>query len=74
VWQYLPTTTRDLVRSTLDAVGASSTEQRPLHWLRMEPATAAHADLRLTSWPAGADERLAEVGYHGADVRWLLPR
>lgn len=74
VWQYLPTATRDLVRSTLDTAGARSTERRPLHWLRMEPATAAHADLRLTTWPGGAEERLAEVGYHGADVRWLLPR
>lgn len=74
VWQYLPAATRDAVRATLAEAGARSTGTTPLHWLRMEPATAAHADLRLTTWPGGHEERLAEVGYHGADVRWLVVR
>ncbi len=73
VWQYLPSATKDRMRSALADAGTRSTSTATLHWLRMEPATAAHADLRLTTWPGGVEERLAEVGYHGADVRWLLP-
>jgi hypothetical protein len=37
----------------------------------MEPADLDHASLRITTWPAGEDELLAEVGYHGANIRWL---
>lgn len=77
VWQYLPSATRDAVRSALADAGRRSSAERPLHWLRMEPATRQHADLRLTTWGGGAgdepvDEVLAHVGYHGADVTWLV--
>jgi len=37
----------------------------------MEPDSLDHATLRLTTWPDGADEKLAEVGYHGAGINWL---
>jgi hypothetical protein len=41
----------------------------------MEPATPERADLRLTTWTGPGrrsdDEVLADVGYHGAGVRWL---
>ncbi len=86
VWQYLPRGTRDRLREALHHAGRAATPSRSLHWLRMEPATAEHADLRLTSWPPlgeGSDRDdgagdasatggtvLAEVGYHGAPVRW----
>jgi hypothetical protein len=40
----------------------------------MEPANAAHADLRLTTWTGGStegtEELLAHVGYHGTSVAW----
>ena len=72
VWQYLGRATKDAVRTTLNAAGALARQDTPLLWLRMEPATTAHADLRLTTWPGGDDEVLANVGYHGAGIRWLL--
>ena len=71
VWQYLPRPTRDRVRGALYAAAARAKRTAPLLWVRMEPATAAHADVRLTTWPGGSEEVLAEVGYHGADIRWL---
>lgn len=71
VWQYLPPATRDAVRAALADAGSRASADAPLCWLRMEPATAEHADLRLTTWPGGRDEVLAHVGYHGADIRWL---
>lgn len=76
VWQYLPRSTKDAVRAALAKAGRTATPASPLCWLRMEPANAEHADLRLTSWPVsgcadGHEELLAHVGYHGADLRWL---
>lgn len=71
VWQYLPTATREALRAALRDAGERATDRSPLCWLRMEPATAEHADLRLTTWPTGHDEVLAHVGYHGTPVRWL---
>ena len=70
VWQYLPGETRNTLRAVLAAAGERATRQAPLFWMRMEPATAAHADLRVTCWPGGETVHLADVGYHGADVRW----
>ncbi len=74
VWQYLPADTKNSIRSALASAGARSTPEAPLYWLRMEPATQEHADLRLTTWnsssPVGTEELLAHVGYHGADVDW----
>lgn len=71
VWQYLATSTKARVREALSNAGALGSEEAPLLWLRMEPATVQGANLRLTTWPGGADEVLAEVGYHGAGIRWL---
>jgi len=70
VWQYLPPTTRDALRAALQRAGAMATRSSPLVWLRMEPATADLADLRATSWPGGEEVHLANVGYHGQQVRW----
>ncbi|MFM2072180.1 MAG: hypothetical protein RLZZ623_2443 [Actinomycetota bacterium] len=71
VWQYLPRLTKDGVRAAILDAGERATTTSPLCWLRMEPATSEHADLRLSSWPGLADEVLAHVGYHGAELRWL---
>ncbi len=77
VWQYLPTTTRDALRAALSSASATARPDAPLAWLRLEPATPEHADLRLTMWTGPdvtdrADAVLAHVGYHGAPVRWLV--
>lgn len=74
VWQYLPDPTRRQLRATLTAVGATATRTAPLCWLRMEPATATHADLRATVWDGCAqpsEHHLADVGYHGHNLSWL---
>ncbi|MEO6125131.1 MAG: DUF2332 domain-containing protein [Ilumatobacteraceae bacterium] len=71
VWQYLPQGTRERVRAAIMGAGARATTGSAMLWMRMEPA-GAHADLRLTTWPGGGDEVLAHVGYHGADIRWLV--
>jgi hypothetical protein len=70
VWQYLPRSTKDAVRSALTRAGEAATSGAPLCWLRMEPAGVT-ADLRLTTWPGGDEVQLATVGYHGADIDWL---
>jgi hypothetical protein len=71
VWQYLPRQTKDRIKAVLAATGSTATDDGPLLWLRMEPANREHANLRLTTWPGGQDESLAEVGYHGVNIRWL---
>ncbi|CAB4887088.1 unannotated protein [freshwater metagenome] len=71
VWQYLPRPTRDGVRRAIHAAADRASEQAPVFWLRMEPAGPTFADVRLTSWPGGGEEVLAEVGYHGTGIRWL---
>jgi len=71
VWQYLPRSTKDRIREVFAAAGAAATDTSPLLWLRMEPESRDYAELRLTTWPGAAEETLAQVGYHGAGVRWL---
>lgn len=72
VWQYLPTDTRRRLRSAIERAATAARDDRPLVWLRMEPATREHADVRANVWPGGREHHLADVGYHGADVRWLV--
>jgi hypothetical protein len=72
VLQYLPTESRHRMRDALERAGACASEAAPLAWLRMEPAGEV-ADLRLTSWPDGAEELLATAGYHGGSIRWSGP-
>jgi hypothetical protein len=70
VLQYLPSLSRRRMRSALEQAGAAATDDAPLAWLRMEPAGMEAADLRLTSWPGGAEEVLATTGFHGRDIAW----
>jgi hypothetical protein len=67
VWQYLPPESQIRVRDLLQEHGAAATPDRPLAWLRMEPAGPVAA-LRLTMWPPGTDEQLATATYHGANI------
>ncbi|HEY4331031.1 MAG TPA: DUF2332 domain-containing protein, partial [Ilumatobacteraceae bacterium] len=71
VWQYLPPATRDGVRESLASAGALASDEAPLLWLRMEPDTAEHANVRVTTWPGAAEEVIAAVGYHGAGIQWF---
>jgi hypothetical protein len=48
----------------------ATTTDAPLAWLRMEPA-GDYTDLRLTTWPGGAERHLARAGYHGTPVEPL---
>ncbi len=70
VMQYLPPARRERFRAALHDAGRRASREAPLAWLQMEPETDEHAAIRLRLWPGGAEELLAEVGYHGAPVRW----
>jgi hypothetical protein len=71
VWPYLPGAEQRAVRGSIERAGRSAGASRPLAWLRLEGAVLAHAELRLSLWPAGADVLLARAHYHGAWVEWL---
>jgi hypothetical protein len=74
VWQYLPEGTRARLRAAIARRAATATPDAPVAWMRMEPATPNHADLRLDWWDGHSDRSdhvLAEVGYHGRGVRWI---
>lgn len=72
VWQYLGRSVQDGVRRVLEEAGAATGGGTPLVWIRMEPAGAV-ADVRATVWQDGSrsDHLLAEIGYHGQQMRWL---
>lgn len=70
VLQYLTPTRRQRVRDAVADAGRRATEEAPVAWLRMEPATADAAEVRLTLWPGGEDRALGTAGYHGPPVRW----
>ena len=73
VLQYLPRPTFERMRSAIEAAGARATADAPVCWLRMEPAGEV-ADVRLRSWPGGAETVLATTGYHGPPVTWSSAR
>ena len=70
VMQYLEPSERDAVEHVLAGAGARATAERPLARLAMEPAGEL-ADVRLTTWPGGAERLIARAGYHGRPVHWL---
>jgi len=71
VWQYLGDEVQDAMRAALHEAGTAS--DVPLLWARMEPAGVV-ADLQVTVYSRSgiSDHRLAEVGYHGQDFRWMI--
>ncbi len=70
VLQYLsPARRRDLRDLVADA-GRRASDDAPVAWLRMEPATDEAAEVRLTLWPGGEERLLGTAGYHGPPVRW----
>jgi hypothetical protein len=71
VWQYLPPATQQRIVAALERVGAKAGAATPLAWLRMEPSSGgAHAELRLTLWPGGDEQLLADADFHGRWVSW----
>ncbi|MEO8695761.1 MAG: DUF2332 domain-containing protein [Acidimicrobiales bacterium] len=73
VWQYLGDTERGEIATSLQAAGATATIDAPLAWLRLEPpaGTQSPVELRVTTWPGGAERLLAVAGFHRDPVRWL---
>ncbi|HEY6305211.1 MAG TPA: DUF2332 domain-containing protein [Candidatus Angelobacter sp.] len=69
-WQYLPPADRDRIAGAMAAAGRAATRERPLAWLRFEPAHDV-AEVRLQLWPGGEDRLLARSGFHGKPVEWL---
>lgn len=75
VWQYLDNQTRDNFVGLLARQGAGASSERPLFWIRMEPAGET-ADVRVDCWMGGDVPNrtvLARVGYHGQQLEWLGP-
>ena len=71
VWQYLTRDTRAAVKDAILRAGTAATREAPLAWLRLEPVgREGPFEVRLTSWPGGAERRLAESSPHGREVRW----
>lgn len=67
--QYLARDARRAFADAIAARGAHATGEEPLAWLRMEPPGAL-ATVRLTMWPGGDEQVIAEAGYHGLPVYW----
>jgi hypothetical protein len=74
VWQYLGPDVQRRFRQALEDAAITSTPEKPLIWARMEPAGKV-ADVRVTMWRGEEPEEflLAEIGYHGQDMKWLAP-
>jgi hypothetical protein len=70
VMQYLSEDERARFEAALHGAGKQAPADRPLAWLRMEPA-GDRTELRLTLWPGGEERLLARAGYHGDPVEWL---
>lgn len=70
VWQYLGRRSQDRIKRVIETAGRKARRDRPLAWLRLEPA-GEMAELRLTIWPGGDETLLAKSGYHGRPVTWL---
>jgi hypothetical protein len=70
MWQYMSETERGRAVELLERAGDLATQNSPLAWLRMEPGVD-QAEVRLTTWPGGAERLIATAGFHGRDVRWL---
>jgi hypothetical protein len=68
-WSYLNPQDQTQIRDALQRAGRAATSDRPLAWLRAEEESPSHS-LRLTCWPGGDEQRLANLHPHGAWVHW----
>lgn len=75
MWQYMPQQTQNAVSEAIAAAAAKATRTSPLAHLSMEPDLSLEGlpmAVRLTIWPDGHSDHLADVHPHGAWVRWLV--
>lgn len=74
MWQYMPQDTQQAVRAAIEGAGAAAGPDSPVAWLRMEPNPDRPQwpmELRLTLWPGGGEQHLADVHPHGTWAEWL---
>jgi len=72
MWQYLPDETQATATRIIAAAGARASAAAPLAWLRLEPFDhMKFPELRLTTWPGGAERILANCSFHTGPVEWL---
>ncbi len=70
MWQYLSALDRARLDRIMALAGEAATADKPLAWLRFEPADNV-VEARLQLWPPGKDWLLAKSGFHGKPVDWL---
>ncbi len=74
VWQYLGTETQNRLKRAIYNAGETATPTAPIVWARMEPAGPV-ADIQVDVFDGSSSEprhyRLAEIGYHGQNMKWL---
>jgi hypothetical protein len=71
MWHYMDRAERDGIEALMDRVGAASSGEAPLAWLRMEAWSFETCELRLKLWPTGEDQLLGTCGFHGQYVEWI---
>jgi hypothetical protein len=72
-WQYLSDDSRRTARTLIEDAGRRATRTAPVAWLRFEPVgREGPYEVRLTTWPGGAQRTLAQAGPHGRPVRWYV--
>jgi len=74
-WQYLDDVERSRAEAALAAGGVRATASALLARLVLERREPGHHvfEVRLTMWPGGAEETLAEAEGHGPPIRWRPP-
>lgn len=75
-WEYFPDETKARISSAVTAAGQQADAGSPLAWLRLEPPAGSgpgggQPELRLTLWPGGCDQLLAQAHTHGPPITWL---
>ncbi len=70
VTTYFDEETRTALDDLLGHHGARATAAAPLARLSLEADAAGLFEVRLRTWPDGADRLLSTVGGHGLPVRW----
>ncbi len=75
VWQYIPKTGRDRIRTAMAAAGERATPDRPLGWVMMEPNRDLYRhEVRVQGWPGETPMELVALTHaHGAWVEGLEP-
>lgn len=71
MWWYLSEDERERITATIAAAGSRATASAPVAWLRLEMFASPKAELRLTSWPGGAEQTLGHAEAQGRWVAWL---